>query len=183
LVVGVLRRDRLDVDDALALAEADDDHALRVAAGLADLAHARADDLAAVGDDDDLIVRLDERELHELAVTRRAIHGDDALAGAALEAPLGDGRALAVAVLADREHLLTLGVGDDGHAHDAVALAELDALHAHRVAAHRAHLGDLEADAHAARRAEDDLVGVAHDRRGEELVALLDGHGDDAGLA
>src|SRR5690606_41507990 len=36
LVVGVLRRDRLDVDDALALAEADDDHALRVAAGLAD---------------------------------------------------------------------------------------------------------------------------------------------------
>src|SRR5687768_1132625 len=47
---------RLDVDHLLARGDLDDPNALRVAARLADLLHEGPDDLAAVGDDHDLIV-------------------------------------------------------------------------------------------------------------------------------
>src|SRR5690606_14964293 len=121
--------DAFDVDDLLALGQPDDPDALGVAAGLADLGDAGADDLPTVGDDHELVRRADERDLHELAVTLRRVHRDDSDAATRLLTPLGHGRALAVAVGAHRKDLLRLGVFDDAHADHSVALAKLDALH------------------------------------------------------
>jgi hypothetical protein len=82
LVVGL--GDGLDADHLLALVEADDAYALGVAARLAHLADARADDLAAVGDHHELVVLDDEVEVDDVAVALAGVDRDDALAAAAL---------------------------------------------------------------------------------------------------
>src|SRR5690606_11788620 len=152
----VERLHRLDVDHPLAVGDADDDDALRVAAGLAHRVDVGADDLAAAGHDHDLVARVHQAELDHRAVPLARDHGDDALAAAVLQAPLGDRRALAVAVRADRQHLLVLAL-DDVHADDLIAVAQIDAADAAGVAAHRPHVADRKADRHAGRGAEQDL--------------------------
>src|SRR5438093_10792772 len=53
--------------DALAVVEADESHALSVAADHADLAHAQSDHLAAAGDEPDLIVVRDHADADDAA--------------------------------------------------------------------------------------------------------------------
>src|SRR3954471_5496817 len=98
--------DALQARELLALGEVDERHALRRAAHLADLVHARADEHAAVGDQHDLVIRRRERRRAHLAVALGRLDRDHALRAAAVAGVLGDGRALAVAVLGGGEHAL-----------------------------------------------------------------------------
>src|SRR6478672_5084622 len=76
--------DALQARELLALGEVDERHALRRAAHLPDLVHARADQHAARGDEHDLIVRRRERRGHHLAVALGGLDGDHALRAASV---------------------------------------------------------------------------------------------------
>ena len=78
-----------------------------------------------------------------------AVDGDDPLAAALLHPVIVDVRALPEAALGDDEQRRV--ALDDDHADDGIALAQLDALHAGRVAAHLAHVHLVEADGQAVR--------------------------------
>src|SRR4029078_7303272 len=121
-------------------------------------------------------------QVHDVAVPLRGVHRDDADAAAALRPEVGDRGALAVAVGADGEHFLILGL-DHIHADHRVAFAQLDAAHAARVTAHAPHLTGVEADRHAPPRADDDVLLLAAHARGEQLVLGRERHTDDAGGA
>src|SRR5690606_39010314 len=151
------------------------DDALGVSAGLADRVHVRADDLPVARHDHDLVAGAHEPELDHRAVPLARDHRDDALAAAVLEAPLGDRRALAVAVGAHREDLLVLAL-DHVHPDDLIALAQIDAPHAAGVAAHPAHVAHLEAARHARRGAEPDLAAPPPAARAHALITGLGGH-------
>ena len=100
-----------------------------------------------------------------------ALHAVDA--GEALEFTFGDG-----------DPAGELGfVLDDVHADHEVALAKVDALHAHGVAPHGSDVLDREANAHAMRGADENVLTGSDDARSEKGVALADRHADDAGLA
>src|SRR5690348_15228323 len=77
VLLGVLA-EALDRDDVLALGGAEERHALRAAAGDADVVDRHADDLAAIGDQHDLVAVLDREGGDELAVPLVDRHGDDA---------------------------------------------------------------------------------------------------------
>src|SRR5580692_4517468 len=67
----------------LALAGREHDDALRRTAGDADAVHRAADQLAAVGDQHDLVAFLDRERRHQAAVLFGDRHGDDTFAAAA----------------------------------------------------------------------------------------------------
>ncbi len=92
-------------------------HALRRAAGFADLGNARADQHAAGGDQHDLVVSRNELRGDELAVALAALDRDHALRAAAVARVLGDRRALAVAVLRRGEHRQRFVGGSDERDH------------------------------------------------------------------
>ena len=78
---------------------------------------------------------------------------------------------------------LLLGlVLDDVHADDEVAFAKVDALHAHRVAAHRADVLDWEATAHALGCPDEHVLTRRHDARGQKPVAFTDRDTEDPRL-
>src|SRR5690606_1676143 len=91
--------DFVDVHDSLAL---------RVAASQADLFDARANRLAAIGDQHDLVLGFDHRDAHDRTVALAGIDQDDALAAAILGSELGKRGSLAEASLADRQHLIAI---------------------------------------------------------------------------
>ena len=113
-----------------------------------------------------------------LAVPLGGLDVDDALPAAALHPVLGLLGALAVAVLGDGEDggALLHHVG----AHHLVAVLQRDALHAVGGAAHGAHLALREADAHALRGGEQDVLGAVGDLHRHQRVALVDAQRDDA---
>src|SRR5262249_53155031 len=120
--------DALDRDHPLAFRGVEHDHALGRAPGDADAFDARADKLAAVGDQHELVPVLDRergaqlaRLLPDRAVALAPAHGADAFSAATGDAVFVRRRALAVAALGDREHEL-LG---RRHVHITL-LAELD---------------------------------------------------------
>src|SRR5262249_44924582 len=149
---------------------------------LADLAHLRAQCLPAVGDEHDLRVVVHEGDADDRAVALARVDQDDALAAAVLRAEFGEGRAFAVALLADGEHL-GLAVARHAEPDDAVPLGEIDAAHADGGASHRAYLLLVEADGHALLRGDDDVARAVGDGGGKELVAVFDLDADDALLA
>src|SRR5262249_664117 len=118
----------LNRDHPLAFRSVEHDHALGRAPGDADAFDARADELAAIGDQHELVPVLDRergdqlaRFLPDRAVALAHIHGDDAFSAATGDAVFVRRRALAVAALGDREHELL------GRRHFHIALlAELD---------------------------------------------------------
>jgi hypothetical protein len=119
-------------------------------ADLGDAVHAGAHDLAAVGDEHDLVVGSSTASEPTTGPLRSLdLDGDDALAAAVLDLVLLERRALAVALGAHRQdRAFGLG-GQDRHADDVVARAQVHAAHAAGGAAHRAHVALLEADRHA----------------------------------
>ena len=64
-------------------------------------------------------------------------------------------------------HLLVAVFIDDVRAYDEIAFAELDALHAHRVAAHRPHVLHGETDAHPTRGSDQHVLAWRHDAGGQ----------------
>src|SRR5690554_1936899 len=175
--------DARDIDNLFFSAKPDDDHPLGVPPRAPDLMDACADDLPAIGDHDQLVLGLHKREADKLAISLGAIHGDDALAGAALDAMLGDGRALSIAVFADGKHLLFLGIGDDPDADEAIAFAKVDSLYSSSAPPHRAEIVEREANAHSLCRSEHDLVVIPNDACIEELIAIIEPDRHDARLS
>src|SRR5215510_7184787 len=120
--------DALDRDHPLALRGVEHDHTLGRAPGDPDAFDPRADELAAVGHQHELVSVLDRERRYQLAgflpdraVALAHIHGDDAFSAATGDAVFVGRRALAVAALGDREHELL------GRRHFHIALlAELD---------------------------------------------------------
>src|ERR1700726_608221 len=116
-----LFRQPLDRRHLLALAGREHDDALRRAAGDADAVDRAADQLAAVGDQHDLVGFLDRERRHQAPVLFGDRHGDDAFAAAAGGAVLVRRRALAEAFFRNGEHKLL------GFRHyDVALLAKLD---------------------------------------------------------
>src|SRR5438093_1367198 len=75
--------DALDRHHLLVLGGVEHDHALGRAAGDADAFDAGADELAAIGDQHDLVLVLDREGRHHAAGLAGDRHGDDAFAAAA----------------------------------------------------------------------------------------------------
>src|SRR5262249_549284 len=120
--------DALDRDHPLALRGVEHDHTLGRAPGDADAFDPRADKLAAIGDQHELVPVLDRERRDQLAgflpdraVALAHIHAHDAFSAATGDAVFVGRRALAVAALGDREHELL------GRRHFHIALlAKLD---------------------------------------------------------
>src|SRR4051794_1007838 len=170
-------------DELVALIDLDQSHAGGVSAGLADFAYACADEDAALGDEDGLVVVGDELHADDFAVALVGVDVDDAAGAAALDRVILQRRAFAVAVDA-RGKNLGLGVvaaGHDQHGDDLVALAlEARAGHAARGAAHRADLRFVEANRQAALGPQDHVVLAAGAADVDERVAFLQTDRDDA---
>src|SRR5690242_21247235 len=98
--------DVLDRDDVFVIGGIEHDHALRRAAGDANVLDRTADQLALVGDQHDLVAVLHGERRDQLAVAVVDAHRDDAFAAAAGGAVLVGRGALAVAVDGDGQHHL-----------------------------------------------------------------------------
>src|SRR5690606_7420788 len=136
----------------------------------------------AIGDQHDLVGRLDQRDPDHRTVALAGVDQDDALAAAVLTAEFLELGALAVAARAHRQHPFALRLGAS-QAHDLVAFAELDRLHARSVAAHGAHLRLVEADRLPGLGRDQEFGVAVRDAGREQLIALLDAHADDALVA
>ena len=136
--------------------------------------------LPRVGDEHEVLVVGDEAAADDLAVALGGLDGDDADAAAPLDRVLGDGGALAVAVLAHgherRRRVAREGLAGD----DLVLFAQADALDAASGAAHAAHLLLGEADGAPVARGEEDVVLPVGEADLDQRVALVDGERDDA---
>src|SRR5262249_50996576 len=100
-------------DHTLAFRGIEHDHALGRAAGDADPLDAGADQLAAIGDQHELVLVLDRERGDELAgflpdavVALAHVHGDDAFPAATSDAVFERRGALAVTAFGNREHEL-----------------------------------------------------------------------------
>src|SRR5260370_289630 len=125
----------------------DEPNALRVAPDRRDAVDRHADELAAVGDEYEIVVVGDEAEGNDLAVAFGRLDRGDALAAAVLRRIVRRGRALAVAALAHREQRRGLLARQHGHADDLlVGVAQADPPHAARLAAQGADVLVLEAN-------------------------------------
>src|SRR5262249_53119933 len=102
-----------DRNHAVAVLDAQQGDALGFAPGDADVAHVGADELAAVGDQHDLVARRDRERRHDVAVARRHVDVGDARAAAAGGAVLVGRAPLAEALLRDGQEEL-LGGGPPG---------------------------------------------------------------------
>src|SRR5262249_14628494 len=134
------------------------------------------------GDEHHLIAILDQAHIDDGTVALARVDEDDPLASAVLNAELVDVGALAVAVFANGEHVAPIRIGHR-HADDLILLADIDRFDAHRPSPHRAHLRLGEPNAHPALGRDDELTRAVGDRGGEQLIAVLDLHADDAFLA
>src|SRR5918998_745671 len=153
--------------------------ALGPAALAGDRVGVHADGGPEVGDDHELVQpRTDDPHAGQLAALPVGLHGDNALAAAALRPVLGDGRALAEAALGEQEQIGRV-VGDNVHRQDHVAFGERDALDTAGSAAHGARFGLLEADALAVAAYDHDLVALGGVADGDQLVVVGKVDGDD----
>src|SRR5262249_56644473 len=122
----------------VALFERHHAHALRVAADHRDAAHRHADDLALARDHHQLLAVDDFLHADHVAVSLRGLDRDDAEAAAVAHAALADLRALAEAVLGDREQR-AFAPHRDQRDH-LVGILERGRLHAVGPAAHGSRL-------------------------------------------
>src|SRR5215211_894041 len=173
-LVGDLVRLRIDHrskrGDLLALAQPHDDHTLRRASHPLDVLGANADHGTAGRDQHHLVAVAHDARARELPLRLRQLHGLDADPAAPLRGVLVDARALAVAVVRhDQQVGVVLG---DVDADDLVTRAQAHALHAGRVASHRARLALVEPGRHALARDEQDVVVARRLDDADELIVL-----------
>src|SRR6185503_1800946 len=160
---------------ALRLLQADEAHALRVAADGRDAVDGHADQLAAVGDQHQVVVVGDQAQPDHLAVALGGRGGDDALAAAVLGRVVGRRRALAVALLAHGQQRGRLVARDDRHADHLVgvlAVTQADAAHAARRPSHRPDIFLAEADRPAVARAEQQVRRALGDADAHQRVVV-----------
>ena len=162
--------DALDADQALALPETDQAHALGVAPLHRDLVHRGAHQRAARADQHDFLARHDLQRRHGVTVAIRGLQRDHALAAAAVRGKLRERRQLAVAVGGGGEHRT---FADHDQRDQLLSGAEADAAHAGRLAPHVAHLVLVEADRLAAARYQHDLAVAVGERHAHQLVVVV----------
>src|SRR5882762_1823835 len=125
-----------------------------------------------LGDHHQLVVGEHFLEGDDVAGLVGALQGDDAAAAAVLYAVLVELRALAHALLGDREQRGLAAHHD--HVDYLVLLVELDPFHSSGRASHVAHVLLVEADAHAVMGGEHDVVAAVRHLDIDQLVAFLD---------
>src|SRR5581483_1388466 len=158
-------------------------HALRSAARRAHSLGIDADDLAPLADDHQFAGVIDELNRVDAADARRHGHVFHALPAAGLEPVLFHIGALAEAVFRDGENAVSTGLvllRRNGYADHVVIFGEVDAAHAVRGAAHRAHIALVEANCHTEMRRQEDQLRAVGDARGHKLIVLVDADGDNA---
>src|SRR6185437_8669776 len=163
---------------------ADEAYTLGVAAELGHLVHCRAHQSAGRADQHDFLAGQHLQRRDGRAVAVRGLHGNHALAAAPVY-----GRALAVAGRGRGEHgagaalAIALVLADHDEGYDFLAIPELDAADARRLAPHGANLALVEADCLAAARHQHDLALAVRDRHAHEPVVIVEIDGDDAAWA
>src|SRR5262249_43749478 len=148
--------DQTGGSNLIAFFQVDQANALGGAARFADGARVEPSNLALLADDHHFRFLRDAEHAHHLAVALRGLDVDHAFAGPRLQAVLGDGGALPVALLDNREDELFLA--HDLHADDGVALFQVHAVDAVSGAPHIAHVRFREADSHALVRGEENSI-------------------------
>src|SRR4029078_11699497 len=106
-----------------------------------------ANELAALGDDEQLALVVHGERADDLSRLLGRLHVDDALAAPRLQAIRGELGTLSVTALGERECLFV--ALHHGGRHDVIALFERDAAHAARLPAHVADARLLERDRNA----------------------------------
>src|SRR5215472_19105171 len=180
LAVPIEALDALDTDQALALTETDEPHALGVTALHRDAIHRGAHQCAGGADEHDLLSGHDLQRRHREAVAIGGLQRDHALTAAAVGRKLRERRELAVAGRRGREHV---ALTHHDERDQVLAGAELYAAHARRLAPHGAHLALVEAYRLAAARYQDDLALTVGERDTDQLIVGRQIDGDDAGGA
>src|SRR5438876_6786537 len=181
LVRFVFLHDPRHVHHQIARREVHDLHALGVAARNADALDRYADHDPLLGTHHQLVVGGPFLERDDVAGLVGALQRDDATAAPVLYPVLVELRALAHALLGDREQR-GLATHHD-HVDHLVLLVELDSFHTGGRAPHVAHVLLVEADAHAVVRGEHDVVPAVGHLDVDQLVALLDVDRADADRA
>src|SRR5258708_2968824 len=171
--------DALQAADLFSLPAIDQGPPLWRPALFTDRRHLRANEHAAGRDEHPLVVIVHQRRRDDLAVARGLLDSDHALGAATVARVLDDRRALAVAVFGGGEDRLPLILGDE-HRDHALPAIELHAAHAVRVAAHRTHVGLLEANRLAARGEQHDVVLAVGERDADQEIGIVQVHRDDA---
>src|SRR5262249_15284412 len=175
---GALRLDAGNRADAIVRLEVDDAHAPGVAALRGDVRRVEADHLALGRDDQDVVAVVHLQHGDHVAVTATRLDVDDPLAGPTLQAVLVERRPLAEPALGDGQdrHAFLHHVGGD----DLVTLVELDALHAARAPAGRAHFLLREADDHPELGGDHHLAPAIGAPRGHDAVVVVQADGLDS---
>src|SRR5580658_1970443 len=155
LTLGALEAlDALDADQALAVPEANEAHALGVTSEHGDLVHRGTHQRAGGADQHDLLPRQHLQRRHRVAVAAPGLQRDHPLAAAAVCREILEWRALAVAGGRSAQHLAR---ADHDERDDLLSGAEADAAHPRRLASHVTHFALVEADRLAAARYQHDL--------------------------
>ena len=158
--------------------DVDEAHALCRATDAADVLRRHPQDLALLRDQHQRIVVADLDDADDLAIPIAGLNVDDADAAARLHAILVEVGALAVSLLGDGQD----GAGRAEHLHgdDGILVAQRYAADAVGAAARRPHVAFREPDCHAVARGDEDLAVPVGDLGGDDRIAFLDTHGDDA---
>ena len=163
------------------LAEADEAHALGIAAGHADLAHPGADALAAAGHEHDFVCLAHAEGADHVTGFVGNFHRDDAFATAPLQTVFVKFGAFAHPVGSGHEEG---GVRDNQCGpDDEVTFGRTDAPDSGRGATHVTDAVLAETDAHAVLGDKDNFVVSVGHERGNQFVTILDVDRDDAALA
>src|SRR5262249_47281847 len=175
---GAFRLDAGDGADAVVRPEIDDAPAPGVAPLRGDVRRVEADHLALGRDDQDVVAVVHLQHGDDVTVTAAGLDVDDPPAGPPLQAVLVERRPLAEPSLGDGQdrHAFLHDVGGDA----LVTLVELDALHAARAPAGRAHFLLREADDHPELGGDHHLAPAIGAPRGHDAVVVVQADGLDS---
>src|SRR6056297_2804816 len=175
----VLRQslDTFQAHERFVATQADQAHALRVAAEDGDIGDRRAHQGAGVADQHDLVVVGDLQCAHHASVPLGGLDGDEPLTAAPLDGELVRLAALAVAVLRGREDE---PLREDDERDHLVVLRQADAAHTGCTAAHSPNIRLAETDGLATAREQHDVAVAVREGHVYEVVARAQIDGDDA---
>ena len=191
-VICVVFYDALQAAELRALVQRNQRHALGGAAHFADFTDPRAHQHTAVGDQHDFIVRVYQRGSHHPAVALGLLDGNHPLGATAVACVLCNVGALAVAVFGGGQYT---GAGrfrpiDFGgsifchqHGNHALAVLQVHAAHAARIAAHGTHIVLGKAHRLAVVAEQHHVVCAIGQRRADQVVAFVQVDSNDAALA
>src|ERR1022692_3095225 len=163
--------DTFEACQLIALLEADQAHALRVAPHDRNILDRSAHQSASLAHEHDLIIEAHLQRTDHASVAVRHLQSNDALAAAAVSRKVFERREFAVAVFGSGQDKAL--VGHDERI-DALIVAEANAAHPGGLAAHRAHFVLDESNRLSACRKQQNIATAVGDRGTDQLVALVE---------